>query len=184
MNFDNTIDNFLNPVIIRWYARHEGVKIPTKRDEDVAYDIYTDLKTYFILNPHETYAFPTGLSVVLPQGYWLNLRERGSTAKYGLSVRAGVVDTGYRGEIFVALTNISDAPVVFNATEEDKVKLEAEHSKFLFLPEYQYYPKDKAIIQGILEEKCAAKSVAITKEEFDALEPTERGEGKTGSSGK
>jgi dUTP pyrophosphatase len=63
------------------------------------------------------HAFPTGLSVVLPNGYWLRLAERGSTAKYGLSLRAGIVDTGYRGEIFVALTNTSDKNIVFNATE-------------------------------------------------------------------
>ena len=179
MNFDNTIDNILCPITIRWYARHDGVIIPTKRNEDVGYDIYADLKTYFILRPHETFMFPTGLSVVLPNGYWLRLAERGSTAKYGLSLRAGIVDTGYRGEIFVALTNTSDNNIVFNATEAQQKEIMGNNPL-----NYEFYPMKKAIVQGILEEKIAAKSEAISKEEFDALAPTERGEGKTGSSGK
>ena len=176
---DDAVDNLLNRIIIRWYARHEGVIIPTKRDEDVGYDIYADLKTYFILRPHETFMFPTGLSVVLPNGYWLRLAERGSTAKYGLSLRAGIVDTGYRGEIFVALTNTSDNNIVFNATEAQQKEIMGNNPL-----NYEFYPMKKAIVQGILEEKIAAKSEAISKEEFDALAPTERGEGKTGSSGK
>jgi dUTP pyrophosphatase len=176
---DDAVDNLLNRIIIRWYARHEGVIIPTKRDEDVGYDIYADLKTHFILKPHETFMFPTGLSVVLPNGYWLRLAERGSTAKYGLSLRAGIVDTGYRGEIFVALTNTSDKNIVFNATAEQQKEIMGNNPL-----NYEFYPMGKAIIQGILEKKVPAQSFAITKEEFDALAPTERGEGKTGSSGK
>jgi dUTP pyrophosphatase len=168
----------IDTVLLRWYARHDGVIIPTKRDEDVGYDIYADLSTYFVLHPHETYAFPTGLSVILPKGYWLKLAERGSTAKYGLSLRAGIVDTGYRGEIFVALTNTSDKDIVFNASPEDIERFERDNLR------YTAYPKEKAIVQGIVEKKIKTNSFAITKDEFDAAEPTERGEGKVGSSGK
>lgn len=170
-----SLEEYLIPTI-GWYARHEGVRIPTKRDEDAGYDIYADLKTYLILPPHESYMFPTGLSVILPHDYYLELWERGSTGKFSLSRRCGVVDTGYRGEIFVCLTNCQDHAIVFNATPEEQEKLQNGDMEF--------YPYGKAIIQGILKKKCAAKTKTYTTEEFNALSPTERGEGKTGSSGK
>jgi dUTP pyrophosphatase len=115
---------------------------------------------------------------VIPWGFWLRLAERGSTAKYGLSLRAGVVDTGYRGEIFVALTNCSNRPIVFNALPEEANHLSAQN------PDYVFYPAGKAIVQGILEKKTLSTTYELTTEQFNALPSTERGSGKIGSSGK
>lgn len=47
----------------------------------------------------------TGIAVALPPGYWMLLKPRsGASVKYGLSVLAGVIDNGYRGEIVGVVT--------------------------------------------------------------------------------
>lgn len=49
---------------------------------------------------------PTGLHIALPRNYVGLIQERGSVTRTGLRLRAGVVDPGYTGEIFVAVANI------------------------------------------------------------------------------
>ena len=48
---------------------------------------------------------PVGVRVRIPEGYVGLIKERGSITNSGLSVRAGVIDPGYTGEIFVSLIN-------------------------------------------------------------------------------
>lgn len=58
---------------------------------------------------------PTGLCAAAPQGYALFLFARsGLASKHGvcLSNGVGVIDSDYRGEIKVALCNLSDTPFV------------------------------------------------------------------------
>ena len=50
---------------------------------------------------------PTGLHIALPKGYGAFIMERGSITKTPLKVRAGVIDPGYTGEIFVNIVNLS-----------------------------------------------------------------------------
>ena len=50
---------------------------------------------------------PTGLRVIVPEGYVALIQERGSITKTPLKVRAGVIDRGYTGEIFVNAVNVS-----------------------------------------------------------------------------
>jgi len=47
----------------------------------------------------------TGLKMRVPKGYVALIQERGSITKTPLKVRAGVIDSGYTGEIFVNLIN-------------------------------------------------------------------------------
>lgn len=50
---------------------------------------------------------PTGLKTVIPMGYVGLIKERGSVTKTPLKLRAGVIDPGYSGEIFVNMVNVS-----------------------------------------------------------------------------
>ena len=57
---------------------------------------------------------PTGLSVALPEGTWMSVHSRSGLAlKTGLVVGngVGVVDSDYRGEIFVIMHNLSDRSI-------------------------------------------------------------------------
>jgi dUTP pyrophosphatase len=52
---------------------------------------------------------PTGISMVIPNGYYGRIAPRSSlAAKHGLDVGAGVIDSDYRGTIGVVLFNHSD----------------------------------------------------------------------------
>ena len=50
----------------------------------------------------------TGLHIIVPEGYVALIKERGSITKSPLKVRAGVIDRGYTGEIFVNAVNVSE----------------------------------------------------------------------------
>ena len=51
---------------------------------------------------------PTGVRISIPRGYVGLIKERGSIIKTGLSVRAGVLDPGFTGEVFVSLLNTGE----------------------------------------------------------------------------
>ena len=81
-------------------------KIPTKRVEDAGYDIYANFEEPFILiNPHETKMIPTGIASACDTDYCFVLKERGSTGTKGMAQRCGIIDSGYRSEWFVPITN-------------------------------------------------------------------------------
>lgn len=52
---------------------------------------------------------PTGISMAIPEGYvGLVWDKSGLAINYGLKTLGGVIDSGYRGEVLVGITNISD----------------------------------------------------------------------------
>ena len=51
---------------------------------------------------------PTGVRIKIPPGYVGIIKERGSIIKTGLTVRAGVLDPGFTGEVFVNLINVGE----------------------------------------------------------------------------
>jgi|13_taG_2_1085334.scaffolds.fasta_scaffold00007_84 dUTPase len=61
----------------------------------------------------------TGLRLIVPKGYVALVQERGSITKTPLKVRAGVIDSGYTGEIFVNCINIGSKP--FNLKKGQKL---------------------------------------------------------------
>jgi len=55
----------------------------------------------------------TGLSFEIPEGYFGSMRDRSSlAAKYGLHIIAGVIDSGYRGEISIVFINHGKEKIV------------------------------------------------------------------------
>lgn len=51
---------------------------------------------------------PTGVRISIPEGYVGLVKERSSIVKTGLTVRAGVIDPGFTGEVFVSLLNVGE----------------------------------------------------------------------------
>ncbi|WP_166984676.1 dUTP diphosphatase [Canibacter zhoujuaniae] len=73
--------------------------------------------------PGERALVPTGVRVALPDGYALFVMPRsGLAAKHGVTVlnAPGVVDSGYRGEIFVPLIN-HDPRTPFEIAPGDRI---------------------------------------------------------------
>ena len=102
-------ENIMN---IKWHKLNDKAKIPTKRDEDAGFDIYT-IEDNVLLMPGEKYLFSTGLAVAAEPGYWLMAMDRGSTGSRGLHIHCGVVDNGYRGELFICLCNDNNYNAAF-----------------------------------------------------------------------
>ena len=151
--------------------------IPSKREEDAAYDIYACFDDdYLVIPPHQTILIPTGIATVFSSKWVALLRERGSNGSKGLAQRAGVIDSGYRGEWFVPLTNTNRVPVVI-VKKGVELPLIYENSHAIL------YPYEKGIAQLLMVEVPKLRTKEITYEELLQFN-SERGTGALGSSGK
>ena len=95
---------------------HKKATLPTVAHpgEDLGYDVYA-LHDYFLWQGQVT-RIPTGIAIELP-GYGFIMRDRSSMALRGVTLSGGVIDAGYRGEIFVNLTFQSGGFAGPNAVE-------------------------------------------------------------------
>ena len=151
--------------------------IPTKREEDAGFDIYSLFdEENIVINPHETKMIPTGLATAFDSKYVAILKERGSTGIKGIGQRSGVVDSGYRNEIFVPITNHNDKPLIITK-ETNQTTLE------ILAEDYIIYPYSKAICQMILLELPQLQTKEISYEELKNIK-SERGMTCLGQSGK
>lgn len=69
----------------------------------------------FVLEPHKQVNLDTGLYFEIPQGYELRVQGRsGNAMNYGISVTQGLgcVDSDYRGEVKIFLTNHGNKPFI------------------------------------------------------------------------
>ena len=144
----NQIVSENNNLIIYWDKLNKMAKLPSKRDEDAGFDIYSDSMENIILKPNETKFFTTGLRSAFPSNYWIEIKERGSTGAVGLSVRSGVIDSGYRGEWKIMLTNVNKYPVEFSH-DVDKVTY-IKGKIFKNKIKKVIYPSTKAIAQAVV----------------------------------
>lgn len=66
--------------------------------------------------PGERVQVRTGIALAIPEGYvGLVWDKSGISHKGGLKTLGGVIDAGYRGEVFVGLFNTSSLPYTFEA---------------------------------------------------------------------
>ena len=87
---------------------------------DSGMDVKANISEPIILRSLERCIIPTGLKVVIPEGYEIQVRSRsGMVAKRGLVVgnSPGTVDACFRGEIGVILINLSNEPQVIEPGE-------------------------------------------------------------------
>ena len=89
--------------------------------EDLGYDLFA-LESVALV-PRSTVKVRTGIAVEArhphtgaPLG--LLVRDRSSMASRGIATTAGVIDSGYRGEILVLMTNLGVTPVELKAGEK------------------------------------------------------------------
>lgn len=180
--------------------------IPTKEDENAGYDIYACFdEDYMIIQPHSTKLIPTGIASAMTDKYYLNVAERGSTGKIGMKYSAGIIDSGYRGEIFIALTNTNSVEIIISKlTREELVEKYEEtdcwdetvvlkEDRTIILVDKEedskydleaiIYPYSKAIAQLIVHEVPKMNVKEVAYEELCSI-PSKRGDGSLGSTGK
>ena len=77
-------------------------------DGSAGMDLYSTKNTWII--PGQISIISTGIAISLPKGYEAQIRPRsGLAAKHGITVvnAPGTIDSDYRGEIKIILTNLS-----------------------------------------------------------------------------
>lgn len=89
----------------------EGAHPPEKAHPgDLGYDLFA--AEHAAIPPGELRLVKTGVALEFPDGWGGVIRDRSSMALKRITVSAGVIDHGYRGEVAVALTNHSAAEFV------------------------------------------------------------------------
>jgi dUTP pyrophosphatase len=109
--------------MLRVKRLEEGARLPVVAHpgEDLGYDLFA-LETT-VLAPRVTARVRTGIAVeardtVAGAPLGLLVRDRSSMAARGIATTGGVIDAGYRGEILVLMTNLSEAAVELKAGEK------------------------------------------------------------------
>ena len=135
---------------------------------DAGYDLFST--EYLTLEPLERKLVSTGISIEIPEGFYGRIAPRSCLAcKKGLDVLAGVIDSGYRGEIKVLLINFNlegynHVPNAFEAMFGTANKIEIK-------------PEDR--IAQLIIEKCHTVHWKMQP----SLNNSQRGEHGFGSSG-
>ena len=81
--------------------------------DDAGYDLTTTKEV--IIPPGQFRDIPTNVWVALPPGWWGLVTGRSSALRrLHLLVHSGVIDTGYRGELFAGAFNLSGNPVTIH----------------------------------------------------------------------
>ena len=82
------------------------IELPTyAHDYDAAFDLRASKSNSLL--PNEKKIIPTGIKVAIPSGHVGLIWDRsGMAAKHSIHVLAGVIDSGYRGEIKIVMVNL------------------------------------------------------------------------------
>ena len=137
---------------------------PAYNGESAGLDLYNVGDDIFILPSNHLLAnkqvqIPTGIKINVPKGCVALIKERGSISKTSLKVRAGVIDSGYTGEVFINCVNIGENGHII-------------------------YQNSKLPFQLIVV-KCDNEFKNISNKEFnDIVADSKRKSGKVGSSNK
>lgn len=151
--------------------------IPTREPGNAGYDIYANFEGESIIIPSlSTKLIPSGIAYIIDDNYYFQIEERGSTGSKGMKKSAGVLDSSFTGEVFVAITNSNTKPILITK-ETSQTALET------LSDDYIVYPYSKAIAQLILHEVIDTEVSECSYEEVKARK-TSRGNGCLGSSGK
>jgi len=84
----------------------ENAQLPTKHNPyDAAFDLYA--VNDILIPAGSTETVHTGISIEIPKGYFGKIESRSSLAKRSIFCTAGVIDSGYRGEVMIVMNNVS-----------------------------------------------------------------------------
>ena len=160
-----------------YFAKIKGdAVIPTRERENAGYDLYATFdEDYILVPPYKTKLIPTGIAFACHEDFYMQIEERSSTGTKGIKRSAGVIDSGYRGEIKIAIYNANDIPLVFSAYGEDDLR-----RKYPELGEMLFYSTSKAIAQGVIHRVEDMVSREISLEALQSI-PSKRGDKGWGS---
>jgi dUTP pyrophosphatase len=166
MHINNNIYNFINHndnPVLKIIKVDEKAVIPNKNNySDAGLDL-TIIKESKRLNSY-TMLYDTGIKLEIPNGYYVEIVPRSSISKSGymLANNIGIIDQGYRGNLFVALRKINN----------DCEDLELPYKCCQIIMKKQIYPR------------VIVYDNSNNRENSTDIQETSRGEGGFGSTGK
>jgi dUTP pyrophosphatase len=108
------VSHTLNVRISRVDDTTDDLALPTYATSGSAgMDVCAAVRSDLTISPGETALVPTGFRIELPPGHEAQVRPRsGLAAKYGVGIlnSPGTIDSDYRGEVKVILTNFGRQP--------------------------------------------------------------------------
>ncbi len=112
------------PLTIEFKTKDANKYTPKKAfANDAGWDVFACLDKPVKLMPGQFKAISTGISVAIPEGYCIVLKERSGLAlKNGIRIGGGVIDCQYRGEIKAIVHNLyEDTDQPFEITNGMKI---------------------------------------------------------------
>lgn len=98
----------------------EGGKNPERKTSGAAcYDCYSTEDV--LLYSGNTKLVKLGFCMELPDGYYAEIRGRSGNSSRGILCHTGIVDSDYRGEVRVILTNLNEKPEPVEIKKGDRV---------------------------------------------------------------
>lgn len=187
---DSETDKHISKNFVYFSKCRENAIIPTRKPGNSGFDIYICIDKPLTIHPHQTVLLPTGIKSIIPEGYGMEIRERGSSGSRGIKYSAGVIDSSFRGEWFLAAYNSNDYPVTFlNLDDYDFFEYKGTKGKIEIIYDQMgdktlFYPTSKALFQACIYSVHPEITVKVCDEEYIDKCVTDRGDGKLGSSGK
>jgi len=90
---------------------HEDAKLPVYQHKgDAGLDIFSSIDC--VLQAGEVKPVPTGIKVAVPEGHVGLVWDKSGISLKAVHRLAGVIDSGYRGEVRVVMVNLGDEPFV------------------------------------------------------------------------
>ena len=88
--------------------------IPFKytREDDACMDMYSVEDT--TIEPNSTEVVSTGIALEIPTGFEGIVRGRSGLASKGIHVHIGTIESSYRGDIGIVITNTTNKPFSIN----------------------------------------------------------------------
>ena len=139
----------------------KDLSLEYKTKGSVAFDLIAAIPEMIRISIGDTVLIPTGIKVVVPEGYSLQVTSRSSAVKTGLMLvnGVGIIDQDYRGELFLAIAR----PVGGLSGNKTYIRIQ---------------PGDRLAQASLVK-------VSIADFEYGTVENnTDRGEGGFGSTGK
>lgn len=164
---------------IKFAKIRENAIIPNKRDEDAGIDLFPCFDGDFIVIPsHSVVKIPTGLCCAFDKDYVLVMKERSSIGSKNIGQRAGIIDSGYRGELIVPISNHNDYDIIIYKPDF------CDGYSFMYgITSDQLISYSKAICQALL---LPIPTVDIEEYTYDEIQSigSQRGIGGFGSTDK
>lgn len=126
--YDGRHDRIMTPYDTPWYGDgsinwtdvtidgNHAVRPEQAYSDDAGFDLYVSERR--VIPPGEVVDIPCGVAIELPASVWVLLIGRSSTLrKRKLMVNPGIIDPGYRGELFSGVMNLGRETAIVEAGE-------------------------------------------------------------------